>query len=49
MLSAGFEPTIPAIDRQQTYALDSTATENSGFFVGSEDNVGIILLLHVQI
>jgi hypothetical protein len=26
MTSAGFEPAIPAIERQQTYALDNMAT-----------------------
>jgi hypothetical protein len=26
MLSGGFEPAIPAVDRLQTYAVDRTAT-----------------------
>ena len=33
MLSAGFEPTIPAIQRLQMYALDRTATGIGAMFI----------------
>ena len=35
MLHAGFEPTIPASERPQTYALDSAATGTGRSLLGS--------------
>jgi hypothetical protein len=55
MPSAGFEPTIPATKRQQTYTLDRAATRigcpenNASCFFCSKYLLKIIKITHIQV
>jgi len=48
MLSAGFEPTISAGERPQTYALDRAATGTGGVYDLPVEILFIPIYLHCQ-